>query len=54
MPTYDYVCNKCKKKFSAMMRISEREAKKVKCPKCSSADVTQTIQPFFTTTSKKS
>jgi putative FmdB family regulatory protein len=54
MPTYDYVCKKCKKKFSAMMRLSERETKKIKCPKCASLDVSQVIQPFFATTSKKS
>jgi len=54
MPTYDYMCKKCKKKFSLVMRISEHDRKRVKCPKCSSTQVAQSVQSFFTTTSKKS
>lgn len=54
MPTYEYVCNKCNKRFSLTLSMSDREKKKVRCPKCSSAAVTQSIQPFFATTSKKS
>ncbi len=54
MPTYDYVCNKCKKRFSLVMSMSDYEKKKAKCPKCASADVSRSVQQFFTTTSKKS
>ena len=53
MPTYDYSCRKCGKKFSLIMRISEHEKKKVRCPKCEAHQVVQTVQAFFATTSKK-
>ena len=32
MPTYDYRCLKCKKKFEQLQRITEPALKK--CPKC--------------------
>ena len=32
MPTYEYRCTKCKKKFEAFQRITEAPLKK--CPKC--------------------
>lgn len=54
MPIYDFVCNKCKKKFSLTMSVSEYEKKKFQCPKCQSKDVQQKISSFQTITSKKS
>ena len=54
MPTYDFKCGKCKKKFTLSMSISEYEKTKFKCPKCKSAEVKQLIVPFQVTTSKKS
>ncbi len=54
MPTYDYICNKCRKKFTAVMTISEHDKKKVRCPKCSSVRVEQQYHSFFAVTSKKS
>jgi putative FmdB family regulatory protein len=54
MPTYEYTCEKCRKRFSLVMSISEHDRRKVKCPKCSSQRVAQTVQGFFATTSKKS
>jgi len=54
MPTYDYKCTSCKKKFSLIMSVSEYEKKKPKCPKCGSKQVEQQIRPFFIVTSKKS
>lgn len=54
MPTYDYVCGKCKKKFSLTMSVSEYEKSKVGCPKCRSKDVRRQISSFQTITSKKS
>ena len=53
MPTYDYRCPACKKKFSMMMTITEHEAKKVKCPKCGTKKVEQQISHFMTKTSRK-
>ena len=54
MPTYDYGCKKCGKKFSVMMTISERESKRVRCPKCQSLRVTSRVTAFYAVTSKKS
>ncbi len=54
MPTYDYVCNKCRKKFTVVMTISEHDKKKIRCPKCSSLRVEQQFHSFFAVTSKKS
>jgi len=54
MPTYDYECKKCGKKFSQMKTIREHEKKKTRCPKCASADVGQLVEEFFAVTSKKS
>jgi putative FmdB family regulatory protein len=54
MPTYAYACRKCGKKFSLTMTMTEHDKRRVKCPKCSSGQVQQTIQGFFATTSKKS
>jgi len=36
------------------MGIKEHDTKKMKCPKCNSAKVTQLISGFFAQTSKKS
>ena len=39
MPTYQYRCEKCGKKFEHIETISEHEATKPKCPKCGSKKV---------------
>jgi putative FmdB family regulatory protein len=54
MPTYDYRCDACKKKFSLVMTVSEHDTKRVRCPKCKSVRVTQQIQSFYAVTSSKS
>jgi putative FmdB family regulatory protein len=54
MPTYDYLCRKCGRRFSKHMLISEHEKAKVTCPKCGSRRVEQQISAFFAQTSKKS
>ena len=54
MPTYNYKCGKCKKKFTIVMTISEHDKRKPKCPKCGSRKVTQQIAAFFAVTSDKS
>jgi putative FmdB family regulatory protein len=53
MPTYDYHCNDCKKKFSITCSISEHDKKPAKCPKCGSKKVRQEISSFFAVTSHK-
>ena len=54
MPSYDYRCSKCKKKFTAIISIGEHEAGKVKCPKCGEKKVEQLITAFLVKTSRKS
>ena len=54
MPTYEFVCEKCKKRFTLIMKIAEYENKNFRCPKCKSKKVTQQIAGFQTITSKKS
>jgi putative FmdB family regulatory protein len=54
MPTYEFICEKCKKPFTLVMKIAEHEKKKFQCPKCKSRKVKQLITSFQTITSSKS
>ena len=54
MPTYEFRCEKCEKKFTSTMTISEYEKKKRRCPKCKSTRVKQEISSFQVVTSRKS
>ncbi len=54
MPVYNYKCEKCGETCSLIMSITEKETKKVKCPKCKSVKVKPVYSGFFAVTSKKS
>jgi putative FmdB family regulatory protein len=54
MPTYDYLCLSCGKKFSAHMTIGNHDKHKVKCPKCGSRKLQQRVEQFVAITAKKS
>jgi len=54
MPTYEYRCEKCGKEFSQIESISTHGRKKITCPKCKSANVTQVFTAFYAKTVKKS
>ena len=54
MPLYEYVCRKCKRKFSEVLTVKEHDARKIHCPQCKSRDVESVIEPFFAKTSRKS
>ena len=54
MPTYEFKCDKCNKRFTLILGISEYEKMKVRCPKCKSTRIKQQITSFQTVTSKKS
>ncbi|MGE5304909.1 MAG: FmdB family zinc ribbon protein [Alphaproteobacteria bacterium] len=57
MPTYEFLCKKCKKRFERICSLEEydRETKrKIKCPKCGSTSVVRQISAFQVKTSKKS
>jgi putative FmdB family regulatory protein len=54
MPTYEYECQDCKKKFSVISSISEHNKAKTSCPKCNGKKVKQVVSTFITKTSRKS
>lgn len=54
MPTYEYRCEKCGKKFALVQSIALQGRKRPSCPKCKSARVTQLFSPFHAKTAKKS
>ena len=54
MPTYDYRCDACGKKFSLTMSFAEHDRRRPKCPKCRSSRVRQQFSAFFSKTSRKS
>jgi putative FmdB family regulatory protein len=54
MPTYDYVCEKCGKRFSVVQRISEHQGRAPACPKCKSRGTRQLPTEFYAKTVKKS
>jgi len=54
MPSYEYRCPKCNKKFSVLLSIKEHDAKKAKCPKCGGRKLEQLLTHFMTKTSRKS
>ena len=53
MPTYQYRCEKCGKKFEHIETISEHEATRPKCPKCGSKKVSFVPGNVYVVTSKK-
>ncbi len=54
MPNYEFRCEDCKKKYTLMMSVKEREKGKPKCPKCGSKKSQPIIGSFFAKTSRKS
>ena len=54
MPTYQYRCDECGKKFELTASISEHEALKSKCLKCGSRKVSFVPGNVYVVTSKKS
>jgi len=54
MPTYDFRCGGCRKRFTLTMSIGERDRKRIKCPKCGSRRVEAVFSSFFAKTSRKS
>lgn len=54
MPTYEYICSECGKKFAVTMSFSDHGRKRPKCPKCGAGKPNQQFSGFFSKTSKKS
>ncbi len=54
MPTYDYVCMKCRYEWSQIRTLHEHEEHpKPVCPKCRSRQVQQKVSAFMPVTPKK-
>jgi putative FmdB family regulatory protein len=54
MPIYEYVCQKCKKSFELVRRITENGRKAATCPKCASKKVERSWSSVSVATSRKS
>jgi putative FmdB family regulatory protein len=54
MPIYEYVCQKCKKRFELVRRIREVGRKAAACPKCASKKVERRWSRVSVETSRKS
>ena len=54
MPTYTFMCERCKKSFEVVLAVAERTAAKVACPTCGGGEVTPQMAIFTAKTSRKS
>ncbi len=54
MPTYDFRCGECRKRYTLTMSIAEHDHKRIKCPKCGSRKAEPVFTSFFAKTSRKS
>lgn len=54
MPTYDYLCVSCHKKFSVRLTCAAHDRHRAKCPKCGHRKLQQRIVGFSAMTTKKS
>lgn len=54
MPTYTFMCERCKKSFEVVRPVAERAAAKVACPTCGGGEVTPQMAIFTAKTSRKS
>ena len=50
MPTYEYHCRECGKKFSVTLTFSEHDQARVACPRCKARKVEQQFSTVFTKT----
>ncbi len=54
MPSYDYQCEKCRKRFTVVQRISQHTGRSPACPKCRSRRTRRLLSAFYAKTVKKS
>jgi putative FmdB family regulatory protein len=54
MPLYEFLCRKCNKEFTLVMRLEKYEHHDVACPHCKSKEVEQAVTGVSVITSKKS
>lgn len=54
MPTYEYSCQDCRKRFQIVESIGEHDPKAARCPKCRSRNVKRIWDTVRVHTSRKS
>ena len=54
MPSYEYECADCGKRFTVVERMSQHGDKAPRCPACKSAHTRQVTSTFFAKTVRKS
>lgn len=54
MPSYDFKCADCRKRFSLTLSVAERTRGRLKCPKCGSRKIEQQYSAIYAVTSRKS
>lgn len=54
MPFYDLKCRKCREEFNIMAKMSEREGKSIKCPKCGGTELDAVFSSVNIVPSRKS
>lgn len=54
MPFYDLKCKKCGEEFNVMAKMSERDQKTIKCPKCSNNELETVFKSVNIVQSRKS
>jgi putative FmdB family regulatory protein len=54
VPTYDYLCEKCKKRFAVIRPMSAYASRAPACPRCKSGRTRQLLAAFYAKTVKKS
>ena len=52
MPTYEFMCESCEKRFEVTLTIAERANAKVRCPSCGGEKVTPQPTVFIAKTSR--
>jgi len=53
MPTYEYRCTKCRRRFSDEQTMSAHDKRRPTCPKCKSRSVEPIFSTFFAQTGRK-
>lgn len=54
MPFYDLKCKNCDEEFNTMAKMSDREGKLIKCPKCGSVELAAVFSNVNIVQSRKS
>jgi putative FmdB family regulatory protein len=54
VPSYDYQCDSCRKRFTVVEAMSAHTSRRPACPRCRSRKTRQLMSGFYAKTVKKS